>query len=356
MRKLYIILAFLSLIKISFSAEYHTIADGSFTDPSIWDLGVVPSNNDQIYIDHNVTLSDDLRLRGGSSLEIDENVTFIVNDLQADNFSFLIVLGDLDVNDLSTDRWSTFYVGNNGNLHASNWSNSSFNFILNGIDGTIVVDNEFHNHSGAVLLWGDGSITAGTFTGTGWTFGWTNRDIPDGSTVYSDGTLPIDLIGFEAVQDNEVVNITWSTATEINNDFFTLERSVDGTNFEEIGSVSGAGTTNEVQEYSFADLDPAQGTSYYRLKQTDYDGTSETFNMVGVEFTSAVETSTLLPKRGNLVINNMNLPYSMNIYSIDGKIAYSGESINENSTTVSLKKGFYIVTINNTSSQKVYIP
>lgn len=85
--------------------------------------------------------------------------------------------------------------------------------------------------------------------------------------------LPIELLSFSAtLNQSKVVDLEWITATEINNDYFTLERSKNGEGFETIGSVKGAGNSNEKLTYSYVDAKPYQGISYYRLKQTDFDG------------------------------------------------------------------------------------
>lgn len=85
--------------------------------------------------------------------------------------------------------------------------------------------------------------------------------------------LPIELISFEAELVFDQVFLDWSTATEINNDYFTLERSVDGKNFETIGIEAGAGFSKRRLDYRFVDQEPLSGRSFYRLKQTDFDGT-----------------------------------------------------------------------------------
>ena len=86
--------------------------------------------------------------------------------------------------------------------------------------------------------------------------------------------LPIELLYFNAKAiDNKEVQLTWETITELNNDYFTVERSANGTDWEYVGKVSGSGTTTENRLYELMDDDPYFGDSYYRLKQTDYDGT-----------------------------------------------------------------------------------
>ena len=84
--------------------------------------------------------------------------------------------------------------------------------------------------------------------------------------------LPVELLDFNATPVGERVRLDWITATELNNDYFTVERSVNGTTFEILTHVEGAGTTQEMREYRAYDETPYAGKMYYRLKQTDFDG------------------------------------------------------------------------------------
>ncbi|HQQ83933.1 MAG TPA: T9SS type A sorting domain-containing protein [Cyclobacteriaceae bacterium] len=84
--------------------------------------------------------------------------------------------------------------------------------------------------------------------------------------------LPVQLKDFTAAFNGSVVELKWNTETELNNDFFTIQRTADGEIFEDIGNVKGAGTTATPQRYIAQDLHAAPGRWYYRLRQTDYDG------------------------------------------------------------------------------------
>ena len=84
--------------------------------------------------------------------------------------------------------------------------------------------------------------------------------------------LPIKLITFYADCEEEEVKISWTTASESNNEFFTVEKSTNGTEFTIVGLVDGAGTSNNVNYYDTYDPEISGTTTYYRLKQTDYDG------------------------------------------------------------------------------------
>ncbi len=95
--------------------------------------------------------------------------------------------------------------------------------------------------------------------------------------------LPIELINFESkVNGDNKVDLFWQTASEINNDYFTIERSYNGIDFEVIAKVKGAGNSTKILNYSTQDNAPIIGKSFYRLKQTDFDGTSSYSNIQSV--------------------------------------------------------------------------
>jgi hypothetical protein len=84
--------------------------------------------------------------------------------------------------------------------------------------------------------------------------------------------LPIELTRFDATLLEKQVALTWTTATEINNEYFLVQHSVDGRNYTDIGMILGAGTTTQAQSYSYQHETPTRGANYYRLQQVDYDG------------------------------------------------------------------------------------
>ena len=84
--------------------------------------------------------------------------------------------------------------------------------------------------------------------------------------------LPVELMEFTGKCDDERRTLKWSTASEINNNFFTVERTNDNINFTAIGKIEGAGNSTTIRNYNFVDTVSYDGLSFYRLKQTDYDG------------------------------------------------------------------------------------
>lgn len=95
-------------------------------------------------------------------------------------------------------------------------------------------------------------------------------------SVGSAGTaLPVEFTYFDAKSLSDKIELTWGTATETNNDFFEVQRSADGMNWEALEKVNGAGTTLDEQNYLTYDYNPIVGESYYRLRQVDFDGTQD---------------------------------------------------------------------------------
>jgi hypothetical protein len=107
-----------------------------------------------------------------------------------------------------------------------------------------------------------------------------------GPEVGNSNVLPITLLSFQAEAKEQQVMTNWITATEINNDFFTIERSKDGSFWDKVGDVDGAGDSHTELSYSFIDQRPYTGVSYYRLRQTDFDGTSTLSEPQAVEVLS----------------------------------------------------------------------
>jgi hypothetical protein len=94
--------------------------------------------------------------------------------------------------------------------------------------------------------------------------------------------LPITLLSFNATAVSEGVSLNWVTTSEINNDYFTVERSNDAVNFQAILTVDGAGNSSRTIDYSTLDANPLRGVSYYRLRQTDFDNKTTVSDVVAV--------------------------------------------------------------------------
>ncbi|MFI5205258.1 MAG: hypothetical protein ACHQF2_12240 [Flavobacteriales bacterium] len=96
--------------------------------------------------------------------------------------------------------------------------------------------------------------------------------------------LPVELVSFSGHQKNTAVELEWSTASEVNNAFFEIERSTDREIFTTIGKIQSKGNSNSLTSYSHTDLSPQAGTMYYRLKQVDLNGTVSYSDILPVEY------------------------------------------------------------------------
>jgi hypothetical protein len=96
----------------------------------------------------------------------------------------------------------------------------------------------------------------------------------------TDKTLPVDLLDFEAFCNNGSVLLQWHTSSEVNNDYFIVEKSFDGIHFETIAQVNGKGNSNTLQAYDLLDYNQGGNLSYYRLTQVDFDGKKESFKVI----------------------------------------------------------------------------
>lgn len=105
-----------------------------------------------------------------------------------------------------------------------------------------------------------------------------------GYAIFKVDALPIELLKFEVDVVGNTIDINWMTASEKNNDYFTVEKTKDGVHFETVSSVIGGGNSTTILKYNMKDFQPYDGHSYYRLNQTDYDGTISHSNLVNANF------------------------------------------------------------------------
>ena len=144
---------------------------------------------------------------------------------------------------------------------------------------------------------------------------------------FSQNPLPVEWLAFDATPKDQKVLLTWQTATETNNSHFTVLHSTDGLNFRELGHKPGAGNSNQLLSYSFKDHHPEPGVNYYRIRQTDFDGTTDYSNLVAVDLT--------LSQEPNIFCHNQTIHFSLQghqtntwdyqIYRTDGGLVHSGK-------------------------------
>lgn len=182
--------------------------------------------------------------------------------------------------------------------------------------------------------------------------------------VNSGGILPIELISFTGQCEDNSIHIAWTTISELNNDYFTIEKSTDAINWEIVGTKKGAGNSNQIINYDFIDETTYRNADviYYRLKQTDYNGKFEYFNPISI-INCAIEIDIIVfPNPATdivyIKIGEQNSSYNATLYSCEGKqlLAEKLSSQQINAINVSdLADGIYTLFVLNEETNKKMI-
>jgi hypothetical protein len=181
--------------------------------------------------------------------------------------------------------------------------------------------------------------------------------------------LPTDLVNFSGrMNRSQEVVLTWQTTAEMNNDYFTVERSTNGINFSGIGRVNSQGNSSAPRFYAYTDHQPDGSVNYYRLRQTNLDGTHKNTPPIVVRNSMPTSGFIIFP---NPVTDNIKLEidtkfnigdnYSITITDIAGKIiwkkditaANGQDSYLENISTSGFGKGTYFITVNHGDNSEV---
>lgn len=259
----------------TYAATYYTVANGAWSG-AIWRLGsttgagsVLPAlfAGDVIVIDDQVTISS-------GTLTIAPSVTINITTTSATAAKLIFTSGGkLALTSVSS---------------VINMSRTSNAFPLPVIDGTgSGGSNTIDIGSGNEVWRTSDTAPTGDITGIGQL-----------NFNSNNGVLPIELIFFNAFQNQNSIDLKWATASERNFDKFIIQRSTDGLTFEAVAETIGAGNSKTKLNYAFNDENPLIGKCYYRLKSVDFDRSFEYSKVVFVEFTGS-KSLTVYPSPGN---------------------------------------------------------
>ncbi len=175
-----------------------------------------------------------------------------------------------------------------------------------------------------------------------------------GTINTSQTPLPIELVSFNAeAVSTHTVELNWETAVEINNDYFTVERSSDGINWNAISVVSGAGNSQESQFYNETDRTAPDGLSYYRLKQTDFNDASTYSEIRTVDLDASTDELRVYP---NPTSNSLHVSdpkcTSFTIFNLSGQMVSEG-SMNGPVDVRILPSGMYILEVSGETVARV---
>lgn len=161
--------------------------------------------------------------------------------------------------------------------------------------------------------------------------------------------LPVEMLYFNLRQNESNVDLYWATASESNNDYFAVERSVDGINYEQIGTVAGMGTTSSANSYNYRDESPKTGLNYYRIRQVDFNGESEYSGLRIANFKennfSLINQYQSSDNTMNVIVKGMQKELDVQLYSVTGALMHSGISYSNSFDipTANLSSGIYIM-------------
>jgi hypothetical protein len=163
-------------------------------------------------------------------------------------------------------------------------------------------------------------------------------------------TTPITLLSFNAVKNGRRVDIFWQTASEINNDYFTVEKSKNGIDFIVTESIKGAGNSQSKLNYETTDHSPYNDISYYRLKQTDFDGKVSYSEIEKVNF-SDNKNITVYPNPGTGIfkIEGLGTESEITVHNLLGQTILTKRTFSDSSEIdlSSQPSGIYFVKVTN---------
>jgi len=370
-----VLLCVIALPLLSFgAASVHSVSDGPWSSGSTWNTGIVPNTTaDNISVSNNVTLSSSLGLSNTAQLTITaagslkdisgssgltlsnfstatvNGILFLSGSLSIENKTSFTVLSGATVTSGSTSfvnnskisigSGASFTTGsllfdNNTSVSVGTGTLVTINgdFTMNN-NGTSVLNGQFKvigsvtgSNNSAIIGTGSMSSTLSmTFNNHSTAFG-SHASCPTGPCFTSSSNpLPIELVSFKGTQLNNSVKLQWTTASETNNNFFTIEKSTDGISVEEESTLKGAGNSSESINYAYTDVNPLPGITYYRLKQTDFDGkfTYSDFIMINYSTSSTGSSVSLYPNPSKdyfFVETTGQEIQTLNIYDMTGNL------------------------------------
>jgi hypothetical protein len=265
-----------------------------------------------------------------------------------------------------TNPWGSFVTDSGKSSNANTTVSASTDQLAIDVVGLIAAnptsgsDQNLQHKIGGSLYNASSNKTGASSV----TMSWTHTEEDWGivaAPLNAASILPVELLYFSAKPHKHTnVELVWSTAEEINNEYFTIERSKDGLLWEFVNDIESKGNGNTILQYTEYDKDPFWGQSYYRLKQTDFDGTFQYSEIASVELQEPQSKILAYPNpvtHGNDLNISINLPINLEEARVDfinssGIVVQTivwnnllaGYSI-LNTSTNNLSEGFYNVRI-----------
>ena len=327
-----ILIIFLSVCNINAATlESNGTGGGNWGNASSWDGINTPGD---------MADGDTLVIQAGDTITITSNVTFN---------GVIQIYGVLvfDVGKLNMDSGSSIQLATGSDIISLS-SGQNDQIRIGGANNKISTD-EINN------LTTPNQLTEGSLTGGGCAVTLDCEDDP----------LPVEVIYFYATGHEKVVSLHWATSMEENFDFFTLERSSDGTSFYDLAFIySKTEFTTSTKQYLFVDEMPLGGLSYYRLKATDFDGSFEYHGVVAVNRDNSNPDILIFPNPGTgdqfTISFSGKKATTFRVCKLTGEVVRQGilkPGINELGTVSTLSSGVYLIQVEtqNIISKKIIV-
>lgn len=339
------------------------------------------NSNSSITNNGDFTTNGNVTLWGSSNIDNNDTITSqgtVYNDGTINNSGTWNVNNDLtngwsgnivNSGDLlsSSDIINKNQIDNTGNIEVDgNFTNDWGSSYVN--NGTTFVDGDLDNNgtisgSGNTLITGTLNTSNGQVTGDGYVCnpdhvtdptGGNQSNIDTSVTICGqkdDNTYPVELIEFTAENTENAIKLHWVTASEINNAHFTVQRSTDNNQFTDVATIPGAGTSNKIINYSYRDRNcPAGENVYYRIKQTDYDGSKSYSRVIDIKNRESLNIK-LFPNpvnKGNQVtIQSSEKELRLKIYNQQGSLVKEINQFQHQNCikTGNLESGLYLIKV-----------
>lgn len=369
---------------------YSTIADGNWSNSSVWLNGSVPpsniGNNNKIIINHTIdrNYSSDFKPSSNSVLIIKNGGALTTEQIQLESSSRIIInTGKLHVDHgnfqvltsaASVCAYQACIIIDENFQFQSSGTNMTFHYTGIQVDNGNLQSNA--NVTGSqIRIWlknGNLERNGGTWPVSSISHRRVSGNVVGFSGIVPQSSpseialqispcddpdliLPVKLVSFEASRSANISILKWETASENNNKGFEIEHSFDGRNWHNNGTISSkseTGSSNSLLKYIAIDHSPEQGNNYYRLKQMDFDGNS-TYSPIEIVQFDKISNITILP---NPVQNELQVfgltgtGNNISITNISGQSLINAKAYDNSGINIDisgLPKGIYFIKISN---------
>ena len=320
MKKIFLFLLSIALSSVVMYAQTTVVSanSGEWNEPSTWVGGVIPG------------CFNIIEISTGNEVNISNAV---ILTLCADPI-YIDVMGKLTLGCPSNNIFGaalTIPVGSAINIQAGG--------VLKGCDGVTIVYSGTWGPGSGILYTSDSGIVTGP------------RYLAADTSV----SLPVELISFNSNVTRNKIIVNWQTATETNSDYFQVERSSDGVNWERMDELVAAGNSNTVLNYQYIDKSPISDITYYRLLQMDFDGEFEYYGPIvaRIENTGLNTELSIFPNPNSEGQLNISIGKPMQngdiieVFDNTGRLLMSSNVSSDTQTfqlnVSELKKGMYII-------------